>query len=488
MLRRHSFAWLVVLLVAIPSLSVAGAPQAKSSADGVALPEDAVLVGMAEIDITPDFPVRLAGYAGRMDEASEVVARLSGKALAISGDDGDGPAVLIMLENCSATAKLTHDVSARLKEKAGVRPERCAVVSTHTHSAPLLPGFAPWHYTKPMPPEHLANMKRYFGELTERLEKVALDALASRKPGHLAWSQGVVKFGSNRRRLENGKWVGFVRGDQTDSPGPVDHSLPVLRVTDLKGKLLGVVANYACHCTTTRGSFNAIHGDWAGYAQTAIQADHPDTVAMITIGCGADVGPYPHGTLEIAQEYVDQVAQEANRLLQGEFRPLDPKLTARQKTIEVPLGALPSREELQKRVDNKHLRLGARDVARHFLGILDRDGALPKSFDYPITTWTFGDELAMVFLPGEVTIDYALRLKGELDGSRLWVTAYANAMPCYICSKRLLGEGGYEVDSSMVSYGQPSRLAPEAEDKIIHEVRALVPPAFAKEVTEDTQR
>jgi len=488
MLRRHSFAWLVVLLVAVPSLSLAGAPRPKSNADGGTLPEGAVLVGMAEIDITPDFPVRLAGYAGRMDEAGEVVARLSGKALAIGGDDGDGPAVLIMLENCSATAKLTHDVSARLEEKAGVRPERCAVASTHTHSAPLLPGFAPWHYTKPVPPEHLANMKRYFGELTERLEKVALDALASRKPGHLAWSQGVVKFGCNRRRLENGKWVGFIRGDQADSPGPVDHSLPVLRVTDLTGKLLGVVANYACHCTTTSGSFNAVHGDWAGYAQTAIQADHPGTVAMVTIGCGADVGPYPNGTLEIAQEYGRQLAQEVNRLLQGEFKPLDPKLTARQKTVEVPLGALPTREEFQEQAENSRLRLGARDVARHFLSIVERDGALRKSFDYPITTWTFGDDLAMVFMPGEVTIDYALRLKRELDGSRLWITAYANAMPCYICSERLLGEGGYEVDSSMVSYGQPSRLAPKAEDKIIHEVKTLVPPAFTKEVTEDTQR
>ena len=421
MLRRPSLAWLFVLLVAVPSSGLAGTPRPGTGTEGAALPEGAVLVGMAEIDITPDFPVRLAGYAGRMDEAGEVVARLWAKALAIGGDSGDGPAVLIMLDNCSATAKLTHDVSARLKEKAGVKPERCVVVSTHDHSAPLLPGFAPWHYTKAMPPEHLAHMNRYFRELTERLERVALDALASRKPGYLAWSQGTVTFGSNRRRLENGKWVGFVRGSEAHSPGPVDHSLPVLRVTDLKGKLLGVVANYACHCTTTRGSFNAIHGDWAGYAQKAIQADHPGTVAMITIGCGADVGPYPNGTLEIAQQYGRELAGEVNRLLQGDFKPLDPKLTARRKTIEVPLGALPTREELQRRADDEHLRLGARDVARHFLRLLERDGQLRKSFDYPITTWTFGDDLAMVFLPGEVTVDYALRLKRELDGSRLWV-------------------------------------------------------------------
>jgi hypothetical protein len=423
-----------------------------------------------------------------MDEATEVIARLCGKALAIGGDDGDGPAVLIMLDNCSATAALVRDVSARLEQKAGVRPERCTVVSTHTHSAPLLPTFAPWHYTKEMPPQHLTHMERYRRELAERLEKVAFDALASRKPGRLAWSQGVVEFGCNRRKLQDGRWVGFVGRDQSDAPGPVDHSLPVLRVTDLDGKLRGVVANYACHCTTTEGNFNAIHGDWAGYAQTAIQAEHPGTVAMVTIGCGADVGPYPSGTMEMTERYGQQLAQEVHRLLQGEFKPVVPSLTVRRRNIQVPLGALPTREELLTRVQSDRLHLGARDVARHFLGVLDRDGALPKSLDYPITTWTFGNDLAMVFLPGEVTIDYALRLKRELDGSRLWVTAYANAMPCYICSKRLLGEGGYEVDSSMVSYGQPSRLAPEAEDEIIRTVKSLVSPSFAGEVAGNTER
>lgn len=30
----------------------------------------------------------------------------------------------------------------------------------------------------------------------------------------------------------------------------------------------------------------------------------------------------------------------------------------------------------------------------------------------------------MVFLPGEVVVDYALRLKRELDRNRLWVNAY----------------------------------------------------------------
>ncbi len=443
-------------------------------ADG-SLPADAVPVGMARIDITPDFPVRLAGYAGRMDEATEVVERLWGKALAIGADGGDGPAVLILLDNCSATAGLAGEVAARLQAKAAIRPERCVVASIHTHSAPLLPDFAGWHYTASMPAEHTAHMDRYRSELADKLEKVALDALAARKPARLAWSQGAVKFGVNRRQLENGKWVGFLPRDASEAPGPVDHSLPVLRVTDLDGKLMGFVANYACHCTTV-GATNEIHGDWAGYAQKEIEADHPEAVAIVAIGCGADVGPYPGSNLQHAQKYGRQIADEVNRLLQGEWKPVGPAMVARQKIIQVPLGQLPTRETLEGRAQQGHL--GSRDAARYHLAVLDREGALPQSFDYPITTWTFGSDLAMVFLPGEVTIDYALRLKRELDGSRLWVSAYANGMPCYIASKRMLDEGGYEVDSSMVSYGQPTRLAPEAEDTVIQAVESLLPPVF----------
>ena len=84
----------------------------------------------------------------------------------------------------------------------------------------------------------------------------------------------------------------------------------------------------------------------------------------------------------------------------------------------------------------------------------------------------------MVFLPGEVVIDYAVRLKKELDGSRLWVSSYSNGAPGYIASKRLYGEGGYEVDGSRHLYGQPSRLSITTEDMIIDWVKRQVPDAY----------
>ena len=81
----------------------------------------------------------------------------------------------------------------------------------------------------------------------------------------------------------------------------------------------------------------------------------------------------------------------------------------------------------------------------------------------------------MVFLGGEVVVDYALRLKREL-GERLWITAYANDVPCYIPSKRIHPEGGYEVDRSMDYYGQPGSLSPDVEDLIVSEVKRQLTP------------
>ena len=48
--------------------------------------------------------------------------------------------------------------------------------------------------------------------------------------------------------------------------GPTDKRVPVLAAHEADGKLIAVLANYACHCTTETGEFNQISGDWAGFA------------------------------------------------------------------------------------------------------------------------------------------------------------------------------------------------------------------------------
>ena len=85
----------------------------------------------------------------------------------------------------------------------------------------------------------------------------------------------------------------------------------------------------------------------------------------------------------------------------------------------------------------------------------------------------FGDSLTMVFLPGEVVVDYSLRLKKELDNLRVWINAYANDVPCYIPSKRIWREGGYEGGLAMIYFDRPTRFAENVEDLIIAAVRKM---------------
>ena len=78
-------------------------------------------------------------------------------------------------------------------------------------------------------------------------------------------------------------------------------------------------------------------------------------------------------------------------------------------------------------------------------------------------------------LGGEVVVDYDLRLKRELGRERpLWIAGYANDVMAYIPSLRVLKEGGYEADSSMIYYGMPTKWGPTIEEKIVAKVHELV--------------
>src|SRR5438552_11607898 len=170
-----------------------------------------------------------------------------------------------------------------------------------------------------------------------------------------------------------------------------------------------------------------------------------------------------------------EIATEVKRLLQGFLAPVTGKFVARSRCIELPLDHLPTRAQWQERGKRKDA-IGHH--ARVQIGRLERGEALRTKIDYPIQTWAFGDSLAMVFLPGEVVVDYGLRLKRELDGSRIWINAYANDAPCYIPSERVLKEGGYEGGGAMVYYDVPAPFEPGLEQRILDVVHDQIGTRF----------
>ena len=425
-------------------------------------------VGAAVVDITPDYPVRLTGYGNRREEAVEAAARIHARSLAI-GEPDNLQTLLLTVDNCGIPAEMTEAIYRRIAAKIDLPRERFSISATHSHAAPWLRGFAPNIFAE-IPAEHADHLARYEQELSDQLVDVALKSLQNMQPATLSLGFGHAGFAMNRRALSDGKWSGF--GEVPE--GPVDQRVPLLAAHNADGELVALLVNYACHCTTEGSDFNRISGDWAGVAADMLEAEFPGAVALVAIGCGADANPSPRGTHEQGKVHGRVLADEVIRLLTStRLKRINPEVTCQLDRIDLPLTQIPDRAALEAQAEQGGVTASR---ARYFLELLNAGKPMPQTVpDYTIQTWCFGQDLAMVFLAGEVVVDYAIRLNEMLDGPRLWINAYSNDVPCYIASARILREGGYETDSSMLYYRRSGRLAPQTEDLICDTVQRLLP-------------
>ncbi|MBL9212700.1 MAG: neutral/alkaline non-lysosomal ceramidase N-terminal domain-containing protein, partial [Opitutaceae bacterium] len=418
--------------------------------------------GVARVDITPTHPVRLSGYATRREEATRAAQPLWAKALAVSVRT-DEPFLLLTVDNCGVPARVREQVLRRL-QPSGVTSERFALTFTHTHSAPCLTGALENIFAEDVPQAHQANIDRYTRELTDKLVQLGLAALADRKPARLEWATGKLRFAQNRRQLNGGL---------------VDHDFPLLAVRAPGGAIRALFASYASHTTTLGADVNESHGDWAGGAQWAIEADHLGAIALIALGAAGECIPTGVRELPPALRLAETtrlgrvVADEVRRLLERGLKPLTAAPVGRVKSIDLPLQPLPTRAEWQARLAQTGPAVAYH--ARKNLARLDRGETLPTHVPYLVQAWSFGRELALVFLPGEVVGDYSLRLKREFDSSRFWFNAYTNAAPAYIPSRRVLALGQYEAVASTRYYDLPAPFAPEVEELIVSAVHEVVP-------------
>lgn len=426
-------------------------------------------VGVASVDITPKFPIRMSGYAARVRaEADSVLQPLSAKAL-VFGSDNQQPTVLITVDLVGITWPITNSVASFLFKEKGINPAQIAICASHTHGGPEIGNlinilqYRPERFTDSLLSlEQLNHIVAYTQWLTQKLQEVAMAALNNRKPAYVSWGQGQALFAANRR----------TKG------GPVDVALPVLKISDPDGTLRAVFVNYACHGTTLGGDMHKIHGDWIAEAHRVIEERHPGATALIALGTAGDANPAPRGTIADVQQHGKEIADNVDKLLTAQLQPLNAPPVGRMEWIKLPLQKLSPVPELI-RLSKENTVQGYE--ARLTLERLMRSETIPSVLDYPIQIWNFDNKMAMVNMAGEVVVDYSFLIKEKYGAERLWTNAYANDVPCYIPSKRILKEGGYEAETNMYWYDKPMPFAPEVEDEIMTAVDALLPVSFKDE-------
>lgn len=437
--------------------------------------------GLARVTITPPTPFWMSGYSSRSNQSVGVLHDLHAKALALRDPQGRR-IVIVTMDLIGLHRSVSDEVFARVKKQFKLNRADVLLTCSHTHSGPVV-GLN-LNVMFDFSAEDKQRVQAYTAGLVDKLVNVIGESLKDLSPAQLAVGHGAAGFTANRRKVRPDKVT-----MEPNPDGPVDHDVPVLKVTAPDGRLRAILFGYACHNVTISPrpdpelDFYKIAGDYAGFAQLALEKAHPGAEAMFTILCGADQNPNPRGAVEVARQHGETLASSVEAVLGGEMRPVRGPIRTAFESVPLDFAQHTRQtfeDEIKKAETAKDSGNKYRKRRAELMLAAYQKGRPVRQAPLPVQAIRFGRDFTLIALGGEVVVDYALRAKREFPGENLVVIGYANDVMCYIPSKRILEEGGYEVDMSMVYYGQPGPFAKTVEDKTCHAIHRVLQSVGAK--------
>ncbi len=416
--------------------------------------------GVASVKITPRGPMWMAGYASRNKPSEGVKLDLFAKALAL--EDAHGTRfVMVTTDLIGIPRTLRLNVEAAFVQKFKLPASALLLNASHTHCGPEI------RYERvegeTVDSAILSTSRLYTQNLEKQLIDIVDQALNDLEPANLSYTYGRAGFAMNRR-TPTAKGV----RNHPYPEGPVDHQVPVLKVSTPTKKLKAILFGYACHNTTM--GFYQFSGDYAGFTQKFIEEEHPGTTAMFMMGCGGDQNPYPRSKEGRAAQHGRALANGVETALQSYDKPVTGSLGVELVNVEIDFATPPTKKEVLALIasNNKYDKIRGNALLKE----LETAGKIRTTYPYMVQVAHVGS-IKLIALAGEVTIDYSLRLKKEMQGDFIWVAAYSNDVFGYVPSARVIKEGGYEAGGAMRYTRFPGPFKPSLEEKIVSTIMQL---------------
>lgn len=420
--------------------------------------------GVSRVVITPNESMWMAGYASRKKPSEGTAQELYAKALAI--EDAEGHRLIIVTTDLISIPRTLRDWTENyVQEHYKLPADALLMNASHTHCGPELRVAKASLYG--VDEARAAQSSAYFELLKTKLAEVVDQAIISLQPAKVSYTHGRAGFAMNRRLPTTGEPRNAPYPD-----GPVDHDVPVLKVESPDGQLKVLLFGYACHNTTL--SFLKFCGDYAGYAQVELENSFPGVTAMFITGCGGDQNPQPRGTIELAEHHGSTLATGVKAGLLGPAVPLTGTLRSTLKQVDLEFAGAPSEAELEMMQQSSNPITQRR--AAVLMQELQENGSIRSTYPYMIQVVSFGNQLLLTALAGEVVVDYSLRIKREhaARGMHVWVAGYSNDVFGYVPSLRVLREGGYEGGGAMQFTTLPGSFAANIEERIMQTIATAV--------------
>ncbi|NHN31647.1 neutral/alkaline non-lysosomal ceramidase N-terminal domain-containing protein [Paenibacillus agricola] len=460
-----------------------------------------LMLGCAKVDITPQKPLALAGFAHRQGNYESVIRPLNARILYFQQGQ-IGKTLLVSADLLWWGSEQMEGLRGKLRERFGLLESQIMFHATHNHSGPQ---------TSVM---YTPSLGKPDIEYIRYLEDCILDGVDQ---AVLQLETVTVERGIGRCDLSvhRRKMVDGTIHMAPNLEGFVDPDVNVIRLCASGGRTKGLLVHYACHPTTT--GENVISSEFPGVAMELIEEKLGDgAISAYLQGCCADVRPalvrdgefYRGGDDEVCR-IGRALADEVLAIVQRPMKRLEAGLLdSRSIKVQLPLQDPPALDDLlnwagvyaaqsvvdhQQAVSNPSVGGGHEDTGRSTADANPIKQLMPDAeivekwsqlllinqrykqryVELELEYLQLAEGLVLLTSNAELVGAYSRFIKASFEDTVLPV-GYTNGMIGYVPTAAQLSEGGYEAVDYIYYFGLPAPLAPEAETIIHNSIVKLV--------------
>ena len=405
---------------------------------------DQLLVGAAEVDITP----RSRGVHVRAFDARPSIGvedPLTFKAIVL--ESGGVKIAYVLADLIAIERKVGDPLVAAASKLTGIPASHIVFAASHTHTGPYTWADNPatdqkWLATLP---DKFATSHHWQDDMTRGVR---------RQP---TWSASVQHPLIHNRRLkykdgrEINTWLLHSGEDDVQSLGsaaPIDPEVGILSFDDAQGVPIAILWHYTVHTNANFGpSFSA---DFPGVVGARLRERFgPNTVPIFMPGAFGDINGAvadPAPTRKAHRLIGDEVANVIiQRLNQRKPRKCPTTIAALKQEIVVPFRDFTVDQE--ERILRSQWPKDCGDVFRNDLKRLREEGKTEGKTI--IQAWRIGD-IGFASLPGEIFIEWGLKIKAESPFPWTFPIFMGGDTLGYLVTEQAWQAGGYESPSAAI--------------------------------------
>lgn len=434
------------------------------------------MAGVAETDITPPIGFRMAGY---FDERLSTGVHDPLKAKAIVLEQGGERVALVFCDLVGVSLDVSRAARERASQATGIPVTNIIVTATHSHTGPLFddPREAFLHR------DEIQELGRdptekidYPSFLREQIVRVIVAANGKLQPAELDAGIGTLNgVAFNRRYYMKNGTVAFNPGLQNPNvikpAGPTDPDVGILIVKNRATKKpVGGLTVFAMHADTTGGTLFSADYPY-GIQQTLREKFGSNYVSAFGAGTCGDINhvdaSLPPGTRISGLDKAQKIGRKIGDTVLAELPDLaplsHPSLAVRSQTLMLPLQQ-PTQRELAEarafmpRMRNNTVGFYTKVRAVKAIDLAERGKAWPSE----VQVVRLDSDDAIVFLPGEIFVQFGLAIKAASPFKRTMVVSISNDRPGYVPTLKAFREGSYEVINSRLAPGGGEKMTDAA--------------------------